>query len=111
MTTPLTLTPLGEGWTATTTLSLVAVQAGGVSRRIERAVVRFTHEVGGRAEAVFHRRLNGGPYRLASAMAWTVCTDPGCTPDRGFEHALTEPESISGAELGVLVTDVVALAL
>jgi hypothetical protein len=40
-----------------------------------------------------------------------VCTDPGCDEDGGFGHALTAPESISGDELGVLVTDVVALAL
>jgi hypothetical protein len=108
---PLTLTPLGEGWTATTTLSLVAVQTGGISHRIERALVVYQHELGGRAEAVYYRPLNGGEYTFAEARVSVVCTDKACTRARGFEHTLGVPQPLSGAELGVLVTDVVALAL
>lgn len=110
MTAP-TLKALGEGWTATTTYGITVQLRGGKVRRMERAIVAFTHELGGRAEAVYHRPLTGGDWVLAAATAWTVCTDPGCSAARGFAHSLTEPKSISGDELGVLMTDVVALTL
>lgn len=110
MTAP-TLKALGEGWTAATTYGITVQLRGGKVRRVERAVVAFAHEVGGRAEAVYHRPLTGGDWVQAAATAWTVCIEPGCDPACGFGHSLTEPESISADELELLVTDRVAFAL
>jgi hypothetical protein len=105
------VTPLGKGWRSRTTYSVGAVFDGQAVRQIERAIVSFRHVLGGRADATFHRPLTGGDWSLVSASTWTTCPDPACARARGFAHALTEPVRISGADLGVLVTDEPALTL
>lgn len=103
--------PVGEGWTVTTSYSLVAEQTGGFARRIERALVAYTHELGGRAVAQYVRPLNGGEWQFRDCAAWIACIDPVCRRSRGFSHTLSEPRRISGDELRVLTTDEVALTL
>lgn len=105
------LGPLGDGWTARTTYSLGHELHAGYVRRVQRALVMFAHELGGRALASYHRPTLGGEWRLVEATAWTSCTDPACARARGFAHTLTEPESISGDELRWLTTDEVAITL
>lgn len=102
---------LGEGWTASTTYSIGVEMRAGFVRRVTRALVSFVHELGGRAVAVYHRPLAGGDWQLVDAKAWTVDIDPASIRVRGYTHALTEPESISGDDLRVLTTDEVALTL
>lgn len=105
------LGPLGEGWTARTTYSIGHDLRDGFVRRTQRAIVTFTHELGGRAEAVYRRPVTGGDWQLTEARAGVACTDPGCARVRGFAHTLGDMKRISGDELRWLTTDEVAITL
>lgn len=102
---------LGEGWTASTTYSIGSEMHGGFVRRVQRALVTYRHELGGRAVAVHHRPLNSGDWTLVEARAGVMCIDQACTRTRGFQHALGDMTRISGDELRLLTTDEVALTL
>lgn len=105
------LGPLGEGWTARTTYSLGHEMHAGYVRRIQRAIVTFTHELGGRAAAVYHRPVAGDEWQLVEARAGVACTDPACSRTRGFAHTLGDMKRISGDDLRLLTTDEVAITL
>jgi hypothetical protein len=105
MTAPPRLGRLGEGWTAATTFSL------GGKPRVRRALVTFTHELGGRAIAAYRTPLHVEDWQLTEAHAWTVCIDPACLAVRRYAHTLSEPRRISGDGLRLLTTDDVALTL
>jgi hypothetical protein len=99
---------LGDGWMATTTFSLGVHSTEG---RVRRALVTFTHELGGRAVAAYRTPLHVEDWQLTEAHAWTVCIDPACLAVRRYAHTLSEPRRISGDELRLLATDDVALTL
>lgn len=84
------------GWMASLTYTLVDADAN-----IEQVTVRLTHELGGRAVAIFTGLL-AGPYQLEQAGIWTVCTEPACSQE-GFEHALGYPRVATLDELRILV--------
>lgn len=105
------LGPLGDGWTARTKYSLGHDLHDGFVRRVQRAIVVFRHELGGWAEAVYHRPIIEGEWHLVDARVGVMCADPACARVRGFAHTLTEPVSISGDELRWLTTDEIACTL
>jgi hypothetical protein len=105
VTRPLKVRALGEGWTSTSTHSAATEIHAGFIRRVEMVRISFTHELGGRAEALFTAPVGAGVYRLREARAWVMNTDPVLERVRGHKSPLTEPACITGEELRVLVTD------